>query len=147
MDSSAITHETQKAGAEYRYAGFWLRLLATIIDWIFLGIIGFVLFGSEVTSVSGGSVGVNFEGYKMIVPALYTLIFWLWRSATPGKMICGTKIISEDGTKLDWKKAIIRLFSYLVSAIPLMLGFLVVPFDKKKQGWHDKIAKTYVVKI
>lgn len=140
--------QTNPSGA-YHYAGFWIRLLAMIIDSIILGVIGYFLFGSEVTQVdmtNGPNVNISYNGWNSLVPLLYTFIFWVWISATPGKYICGIKIIEADGKKLSWQKAILRLVGYLVSSLGLLLGFLWIGFNQKKRGWHDMIAGTYVVK-
>lgn len=128
------------------YVGFWVRLLAAIIDWIILGIIGRILFGSEATQINNMGADVNFSGWRTIVPFLYIIIFWVWFSATPGKLILGMKIIKTSGEKIDLKVSLIRFFSYIPSAFILFIGFIWIGIDKKKQGWHDKIAKTYVIK-
>jgi uncharacterized RDD family membrane protein YckC len=61
-------------------------------------------------------------------------------------MIMGLKIVTVDGGKLTIGKAVLRIVGYFVSSIIVYLGFLWVIWDKDKQGWHDKIAGTYVVK-
>lgn len=129
----------------HRYAGFWIRFLAAIIDGIILSTVGYLLFGNEVTQVSGAYIDVSFTGWKSLIPALYTILFWIWLSATPGKLVLGLKIVEANGKKLSIKTAIIRFFSYIVSSVALFLGFIWIGFDKEKQGWHDKIAKTHVV--
>lgn len=129
-----------------KYAWFWIRLVAMIIDGIILGIIGYLLFWSEAANVSDGSVNISFDGWRILVPIIYTIGFWIWKSATPGKMALGLIITDEKGKPLDWKKAILRYIWYIISAIVFCIGFIRVAFDAKKQGWHDKIAKTYVVK-
>jgi len=65
---------------------------------------------------------------------------------TLGKMVMGIKVISTDGSSVSWGKALLRLIGYIVSRIPLLLGFFWVSFDAKRQGWHDKIASTYIVR-
>ncbi len=129
-----------------KYAGFWIRLLATIIDGIILSILGRILFGSETANMQDGTANVSFTGWQTLVPILYTIGFWGVLSTSPGKMLFGLKIVNEKGEKLSWKTAIIRYLGYIVSWITLGIGFLWIAFDKKKQGLHDKIAKTYVVK-
>lgn len=132
------------------YAGFWIRFLAYLIDSIILGVVGRILFGSQVTEYGaagdGVSFSVNYSGWRTIVPIAYVLVFWIVFSATPGKMICKLKIVEENGQKLSWQKALLRFVGYIVSGVALFIGFIWIGFDKKKQGWHDKIAKTYVVK-
>jgi len=147
MDNPPQT-KPEQLKPEFKYAGFWIRLLALFLDWfIFLGIIGYLLFGSEVTKIGNGSINVNYSGWKIIVPFLYFIIFWIWLGATPGKLLCRIKIIEINGGKLSWQKALIRFFSYILSAAALFIGFIWAAFDPKKQAWHDKIAKTYVIKI
>ncbi|MFA6992200.1 MAG: RDD family protein [Candidatus Gracilibacteria bacterium] len=138
---------------EFKYAGFWIRFLAMIIDGIILGVIGSLLFpgsGNYVTmSADGGfqmDFSANFVGPQTIIPILYTLAFWIWKGATPGKMALGLRIIEQDGSKLSWQKALLRYVGYIVSGLTLCIGYLWVGFDKKKRGFHDMIAKTYVVK-
>lgn len=133
-----------------RYAGFWIRFLAYLIDGIILSVIGRILFGASTTAYSAGgsmaSFSVNYSGWRTLVPLAYVLIFWITCSTTPGKMICKLKIVEENGQKLSWQKALLRLVGYVVSGAVLFIGFIWIGFDKKKQGWHDKIAGTYVVK-
>ena len=81
-----------------------------------------------------------------LLPAIAVIIFWICKSATPGKLI--TKIIDQkSGGKLSIVQSLVRYFSYYISILPLFLGIIWVAFDKKKQGWHDKIAGTVVVKV
>lgn len=133
-----------------KYAGFWIRFLAMFIDGIILGIIGRIFFGSQVSTgefdSSGISAGINYTGWSSLVPLLYVLLFWIFLSATPGKLALGLRIVQEDGSKLTWKKALLRYVGYIISGLVFSLGFIWAGFDKRKQGWHDKIAHTYVVK-
>ena len=96
----------------------------------------------------GGLLRIGMEQLMQIVffSSLY-LFFWIRVSATPGKVIMSLKIVdAETYEKPSRKQFFIRFFAYIVSAIPLGLGFLWVIFDKKKQGWHDKLAHTLVIK-
>lgn len=78
--------------------------------------------------------------------ALY-LFFWIKISATPGKVLMSLKIVdAETFAPLTKKQCFIRFLAYIPAAIPLGLGFLWVIFDKKRQGWHDKLAHTVVIK-
>ncbi|HEY7885750.1 MAG TPA: RDD family protein, partial [Cellvibrionaceae bacterium] len=81
------------------------------------------------------------------IPALFFLAFWIVKSATPGKM--ATKMIIVDAETLqkpDPIRLIVRYIGYYVSLLPLGLGFLWILWDPKKQGWHDKMAKTVVIR-
>ena len=82
-----------------------------------------------------------------VSPAVVTIVFWLYKSATPGKMMLGLKVVHSDtGEPLSLGQAIGRYLGYIVAMIPLFIGFVWVGFDKKKQGWHDKLANSIVIK-
>lgn len=67
---------------------------------------------------------------------------------TLGKMAVGTKVVNEDGIAPSLLTALVReVIGKFVSAIVLMLGYIWILFDPKFQGWHDKIASTYVIKV
>ncbi len=77
----------------------------------------------------------------------YLLGFWIWRGQTPGKMAVGVKIIRTDSSPVKWQCALCRFLGYIVSVTTLFIGFVWVAFDSRKQGLHDRIADTYVVKL
>jgi uncharacterized RDD family membrane protein YckC len=75
------------------------------------------------------------------------ILFWRHRQATPGKMMLALHVVDADsGGPLSLGQGVGRYFAYFVSTIPFCLGFLWVAFDKRKQGWHDKLAHTVVVR-
>lgn len=121
-------------------AGFPERLVAYIIDGIIIAIAQVVLqfilpYGLAVLLSFG--VGIAYFAY-----------FWSSTGQTPGKIVMNLRVVSsETGDLIDPGRAILRYVGYLVSGIPLGLGFLWVIWDEKKEGWHDKIAKTRVVKV
>lgn len=117
------------------YAGFWIRFLAYIIDAVILSVLSRILTGSG----SGGDI-------QPLIIALYFGAFWMWKAATPGSMLLGMRVVSVDGKPLTPKQVILRLVGYFLSTIALSIGFIWIAFDAQKQGWSDKIAKTYVVK-
>lgn len=128
--------------------GFWIRLLAIFLDGLALAVIGKlfdIVLGTSMVSSEGAGISVQFNGWAMLIPALYTILFWIWKGATPGKMLLGMKITKIDGSPIGTKEAILRYIGYFISAVVLFLGFLWVAWDSKKQGWHDKIAGTIVV--
>lgn len=84
---------------------------------------------------------------QYIFPAIVVLVFWKYKSATPGKMVFGAKIIdAKTGETPSTGKLIGRYLAYYISALPLLLGMFWVGWDKRKQGWHDKLAGTLVVR-
>lgn len=126
------------------YGGFWIRFLAYIIDTVILSVAAFLLFGNTCPE-TGYCSGYN--GWTILIPLVYMIGFWIWKGATPGKMICKLRIVSLDGGPIKLTTALMRILGYFVSGIVFCIGFIMIGFDPKKQGWHDKIAKTYVVKV
>jgi uncharacterized RDD family membrane protein YckC len=76
-----------------------------------------------------------------------TILFWRFRGATPGKMLFKARIVKSSNLGQPSSGRLTgRFFAYLVSFVPVCLGFLWIAFDKRKQGWHDKLAGTVVVR-
>ena len=75
----------------------------------------------------------------------YFIFFWWLAGQTPGKAIMGVKIVTINGKKLSLLRSTIRLFGYLVDILTLAIGFLWILIDDRRMGFHDKIARTYVV--
>ena len=134
------------------YVGFWARVGASIIDTILL----LVIVAPLLTYFYGGGYWMGAYGFiagpadallNWILPAIAVILFWIYRQATPGKMAIGAKIVDEKTLgKPSTGQLVIRYLGYYVSIIPLMLGILWVGFDARKQGWHDKLAGTLVVR-
>ncbi len=83
-----------------------------------------------------------------IFPVAAVVLFWIYKSATPGKMIMRTKIVdAKTGGAPQAFKFIVRYVGYFISFLPLGLGFLWAAFDKQKRGWHDLMAGTIVVRV
>lgn len=82
-----------------------------------------------------------------ILPAIAIILFWMYRQATPGKMAIGARIVdAATGGRASPIQLVVRYLGYFVAMIPLFLGIIWVAFDARKQGWHDKIAGTVVVR-
>ena len=133
-----------------RFAGFWIRVGAALVDTlVYLLLAGPVLwavYGPEYFTSTDFIAGhVDFV-VSWVLPAVGTVVFWLMRRATPGKILLGLEVVdARSGATLTTKQAIGRYLGYFVSIIPLFLGLLWVAFDARKQGWHDKLAGTVVV--
>ena len=145
------TNDIKKFGTAFDYAGFWIRLGASIIDSILILFITapilFLLYGeSYLQSEAAIPVVADFL-ISYILPLVATVLFWTYKSATPGKMVTKLSVVdAETGHKPTVKQSIIRYVGYFISAMPLCLGFLWVARDTKKQGWHDKMAGTVVIR-
>jgi uncharacterized RDD family membrane protein YckC len=84
---------------------------------------------------------------QTLLGAVYYIFLWVyWQGQTVGKKAMGIKVTQANGRPLTYSQAILRYAMYIVSAIPFFLGFLWLIWDEKKQGWHDKVAGTIVVK-
>lgn len=156
MSSSdpALAHSSRYPGSEPpTYAGFLLRFVSTIIDSLLFGAIaapvlhfyyGFEYWTDKSPDFSRGTPDTLMT---WVFPAVVTVLFWAYRRATPGKMLFNLEVVdAETGGSVSTGRLILRYFSYLLSALPLCLGFIWVMFDKRKQGWHDKIAGTLIIR-
>jgi uncharacterized RDD family membrane protein YckC len=101
----------------------------------------------NVLSRSDSAIAALFDIRVQIGLIVVTILFWRFRGATPGKMLVKARIV-KVGTldKPSTAQLTGRFFAYLVSFFPACLGFLWIAFDKRKQGWHDKLAGTVVVR-
>lgn len=151
----------QQEQSQLEYVGFWLRLLASLVDTALLLAVTFPLLrllygrafdplsfdltGTDLTA-SGPGDRANFL-FDWVLPAIAVVAFWIARQATPGKMLISARIVdARTGAKPGLGQAIARYIGYFISTLPFCLGFLWVGLDPRKQGWHDKIAGTVVVR-
>ena len=142
--------EMETFESQQEYVGFWARFGASIIDTIILLAITFPLlhsiYGSQYWEAEQFILGLPDFLINWIFPLIATVLFWIYKSATPGKMALKFKIVdAKTGSMLTTQQSIVRYIGYYVSLLPFGLGFLWVAWDSKKQGWHDKIAGTIVV--
>ncbi len=160
---------------ELEYVGFWPRVGASIVDtilalailipvlsWAFravglyspraIGDLNELLVQASahpMAMLADSTLGSSWQDFFLsyVVPAIAIVLFWVYREATPGKMLIGARIVdAKTGGHPTTKQLIIRYLGYYVSTIPLFLGLLWVAFDPRKQGWHDKLAGTVVVR-
>lgn len=133
-------------------AGFWIRVVAYIIDTLAIFVVGFMvgLVLGLATAGGGDTTGATnlATGLVYLLSIVYFIYFWSGSGGgrTPGMRVLGLKVVRTDGSDLTVTQAVIRVVGIFVASLPLGLGLLWVAFDKDKQGWHDKIASTFVVK-
>jgi uncharacterized RDD family membrane protein YckC len=155
---------------EVRYAGFWIRFLASLLDTLFLAlpvaiIIYFLSDGNWFDfsqyqqniqmALSGNTHALDLQPQKSlkweftfeISVLLVTMLFWKqWRGATPGKKFVHIKIVDASTLQdIDNKQAITRSFGYIASTFAFLMGFIMVAFRKDKRGLHDLLAGTVVI--
>ena len=144
----------EKNFGNFVYAGFWIRLWAHVIDSVLIALITI----PAVISVYGDDydylilsddlfLGPMDFFITVVLPGTAVVLFWVYRQATPGKMAISAKIVDAvTGEKPSTGQCVGRYFAYIPSALVFFLGFIWIAFDARKQGWHDKLAGTVVVR-
>ena len=136
-EATAVSTTTNKAG-------FWIRTFAYLIDGIGIGIVSGII-GSIIAS---DATGTTANGISFLLGLAYFCYFWSSNGGgqTLGMRVLDLKVVRTDGSALTLTQALIRYVGLFVSFLVLAIGVIWVAFDPNKQGWHDKIAGTYVVR-
>jgi len=156
---------------DIRYAGFWIRFLASFLDTLFLALpVAIVIYflsdgnwfdfsqyqqnmqyamsgNASKALASQPQMSIKWELLFEVSVLLVTVLFWRrWKGATPGKKFVHIKIVDASTfDDIDNKQAITRSFGYIVSTFALLIGFIMVAFRKDKRGLHDLLAGTSVI--
>jgi uncharacterized RDD family membrane protein YckC len=141
--------------SEMEKSGFWVRSIAYLIDKTVLSIVGLLFFFAF--RIAQGSIVPFFQNFfatfilmycaGRIIDAAYFTYFYGYTGQTIGKMVCGLKVVSTEGGLIGYRRAFLRWIGYIISFYAFFLGFFWIVFDYNKQGWHDKIARTFVIKV
>lgn len=147
-------------GIALEFAGFWRRAGAFLIDLLVLSVVSSICMPYQYfgfMKLSTPDFLTNIPDWfvlpqlifgnllTVLVGIAYFIIFWIWRGQTLGKLVFNIKVIRPDGSNVTISIAFLRYLGYIVSTLTLFMGFIWIAFDKHKQGFHDKIAGTYVV--
>lgn len=100
-------------------------------------------------TVEDGTYSVNYaaNAVGLLIDLVYFVGFWAWRGQSPGMIPFNMRVVlAADGGKIDVVRALLRYVGLIISFVVLLLGVIWVAFDRRKQGWHDKIAGTVVVR-
>ena len=125
------------------YGGFWIRFLAAILDSLIIGIPASLL-----QLLVTFTTGIQSSVYLLQLAAVILVVYLDGiKGGTPGKLILGLRIVNEKGKFIGIPMAILRYLGKILSSLILGIGYLMIVWDKRKQGLHDKIAKTFVVKV
>ena len=122
------------------YAGFWIRSLATLLDVIILDVptvlIAWLLLMTKISAL-----------VFLVFIAETILVVWLngIKGGTPGKILLGIKIVDLKGKQIGIPRSTLRYLAKLISYSAFLTGVLMIIWDKKKQGWHDKVSGTMVL--
>ena len=138
---------------EIRYDGFWIRFLAFIVDNIAgailtLPLVAFITIDMTQLGDPEYVADLRTKLYLMILFVLVVIVAcWKYLAATPGKLLFKAYIANaEDFQPASTTQLIVRALVYIPSFFIFGLGFVWIGLDKRKQGWHDKVAKTVVIK-
>ncbi|WP_058835133.1 RDD family protein [Luteimonas abyssi] len=137
----------------FEYVGFWARVGAAAIDTI----IAMIVTTPLLLWIYGTGYFTDIEGplvagpadvlITWVLPTVAVILFWLRKQATPGKMVIAARVVdAKTGGPISVGQAIGRYLAYIPAMLPLCLGLIWVAFDPRKQGWHDKMAGTLVVR-
>ena len=125
-------------------AGFWIRFVAIVIDGVILLVINTIIASILGTTTTGRS------GIQTLLGLIYYVYFWSesspWPGQTIGNKLLNIRVIKTDGSNLSLVIALIRYVGLVVSILVIFIGVIWAAFDPNKQGWHDKLAGTYVIK-
>jgi uncharacterized RDD family membrane protein YckC len=157
----------------HAYAGFWLRFVAYIVDYIIiqvaqsiiifpvLGMFGITFFSfnedfdweymSEGEIIALIAAGIGAAGAAITIALVIQVLYYSLMEAskyqaTVGKLVLGLKVTDMNGDALDFPKAFIRNLAKILSGMILMIGYIIAGFTDKKQALHDIIAGALVIR-
>jgi len=131
--ASAVHPAASAVTAVLPRAGFWIRMVALLLDALLVGLLmGFLhhMFHLE-----------------LVMLAIYGAVMWKLRGSTIGGIVFDLQVVRLDGRPIDWQTAIVRALGCFLSLFVVGLGFFWIAFDHQRQAWHDKIAGTVVVRV
>jgi len=143
---------------DFPYGGFWRRSMAFSTDKLILQILSLIVYyiGARIMSPGYGIIDISspyfytllwsYYGVALVLDMVYFTYFHGVSGQTPGKRLFGLRVIQVSGAPMTMGTAFLRWVGYLISKIFIYLGFIWIAFSKRKRGWHDMIAGTYVVR-
>jgi uncharacterized RDD family membrane protein YckC len=140
------------------YAGFWIRLVAYLLDAILLNIVfGIIaaILGINLIPADPATIDAEYMGKMGSLELVAVVVTWLYfalmessaRGATVGKLILGLRVVDDQGARISFLRATGRFFAKIISAVILLIGYIMAAFTDRKRALHDIIAGTLVVKI
>ncbi len=159
LPESPVGAATVAGLASLPKGGFWIRSMAFLVD---VGLVAALAAAGGIVVGMAVQIGGVFSSapeaaldwlkwmatalFSMLLNICYFTLFVGWRGQTPGKMLLGLKIIRVSGEEVGYARALVRWFGQGLGLLFFGLGFLMVAFSRQKQGLHDKLAGTYVVR-
>ena len=153
--------EGRQSISHQQYGGFWIRLLARIIDGILVGIVS-----SVIQFMAAAGLGINFSSLGsgnqeqaavlailglvyligIAINLAYEVYFLVNRGATPGKMMLNLKVTRSDGGPITTGRAVGRFFANILSGMTFGIGYIIAGFDDQKRALHDHLCDTRVIR-
>jgi len=142
--------------ASVLYGGFWRRLWACLLDGIVLGFASMLVYGAGIGIVRYIAPEIEDPVKELLIPllvantlikAFYFIYFHALTGQTVGKLALGLKVVNRDGGAIGFGRATVRYCGSFISLLFAGLGFAWIAFDSRKQGWHDKMAGSFVVRV
>ena len=135
-----------------RPAGFWIRAVASLIDWLFLaavmGLVRAVVASSvELSDGSPAVAAAVTNAFSLYFWAAYYVVLHGATGQTLGKMVMGVRVVSLDGSEISYGVAFVRWVGYFLSTLTLLLGYLMAGARADKRALHDLVAGTRVVYV
>ncbi|MBN2108617.1 MAG: RDD family protein [Deltaproteobacteria bacterium] len=144
------------AAASVLYGGFWRRFWACMLDGIVLGFVSMLVYGAGLGIVGYIAPEIEDPAKALLIPqlvantilkAFYFIYFHALSGQTVGKLALGLKVVGRDGGAIGFALATVRYFGSFISLLCAGLGFVWIAFDSRRQGWHDKMAGSFVVRV
>lgn len=130
---------------QLKYAGFWIRFAAYFIDAVILWIVNFAVMMLFMGGFTPTEPNIPVQVFMALAGIIYFVAMESSsRQGTLGKMAVGIRVGKANGEQISFINALGRYFSKIISALILLIGFMMAGWDSKKQALHDKIANTYV---
>lgn len=142
------------------YGGFWIRFAAIFIDSIIAGVLVLVLFlaidfiAYRLAGITGSTVDPNANGVDAVsrlisyVISIGYFVYYWGMGQTPAMRRLGLQVVdATTGAPIGFGRAALRYLGYVLSVLPCYIGLIWAAFDRRKQGWHDKIAHTVVIRV
>lgn len=146
---------TSTTTSQFRYAGFWIRVVASFIDGVIMQIVRLIVlvpagieayrFTPRRTPLTGAEIAAT--GILYAIQIAYYVYFNSQKGATPGKMALGLKIVRSNGEPISVGLAFGRYFAQILDALILCIGFMMAGWDDQKRTLHDRICDTRVVRV
>jgi uncharacterized RDD family membrane protein YckC len=144
------------AAAAVRYGGFWRRFWACMLDGLVLGLVSMLVYGAAIAIVRSLSPEIEDPAKALLIPqlvadamikAFYFIYFHALTGQTVGMLALGLKVVNRTGDTIGFGRAAVRYLGSFISLLFAGLGFAWIAFDGRKQGWHDKMAGSFVVRV